>query len=270
MAGRSGGATTAPELMRGIAGGALLGVPLLYTQEVWAHGASVDPFVILLLLAVSFGLAAALSVYVGFEAEHTRRPVHDALIATGISLLLSAALLVLLDRVRIGMPLGAFIGTIALTAVPITIGFAIGNALAPKEGGKGSDQMAGGAGDLLAAAGGAILLALNIAPTEEPILLASELGWARQATLVGASLVLPYLIVFYAEFGGAEARRASDGATQGPLAETLLAYLVAFALSAVLLASFGRTEAIDSVALSETVVLAFPASLGAALGRMLV
>lgn len=263
-------AVTAPDLMRGVAGGVLLGVPLLYTQEVWAHGASVEPLIVLLLLGVAFGLAVALNYYVGFEKGRGRRPLRDAIIGSGLSLILAALLLLLLDRIQIGMPHAIVTGTIALTAVPIMIGFAIGNALAPREGGKGSERMAGGAGDLLAAAGGAILLALNIAPTEEPILLAGELGWARLGLIVGVSLLLPYLIVFYAEFEGADARRASDGATQGPLVETLLAYLVAFSLSALLLASFGRTEALDSIALSETVVLAFPAALGAALGRMLV
>lgn len=256
--------------MRGVAGGVLLGVPLLYTQEVWTHGASVDPYVILMLLGVAFGMSVALNYYVGFEKGRTHRPVRDALLGTGISIVLAALLLLLLDRIRVGMPHAAVTGTIALTAVPIAIGFALGNALAPSEGGKGSGDMAGSAGDLLAAGAGAVLLALNIAPTEEPILLAGEMGWIRLVAVVGVSLALPYLIVFYAEFGGREARRASDGATQGPFVETVLAYLVAFALSAVLLAAFGRTEAIDGVALSETVVLAFPASLGAALGRMLV
>lgn len=263
-------ATTPPDVLRGVAGGVLLGVPLLYTQEIWLHGASLDPGIILALLATAFGLSIALSYYVGFEQGRTHRPVEDALVGTGLAIILASILLFLLDRIRFGMPLNAFTGIVALTTVPVAIGFAVGNALAPREGGKGAKEMTGGGGDLLAAAGGAIFLALNIAPTEEPVRLAGELGWSRLAAIVGVSLLLPYLIVFYAEFGGKERRRASDGATQGPLVETLLAYLVAFTLSAFLLAAFGRTESIDGVALSEAVVLAFPASLGAALGRMLV
>ena len=43
----AGKATSAEDVMRGVAGGVLLGVPLLYTQETWLHGRSVSPVVIL-------------------------------------------------------------------------------------------------------------------------------------------------------------------------------------------------------------------------------
>lgn len=261
---------TLPDLMRGVAGGSILGVPLLYTQEIWVHGASLDPFVILLVLTLSILFSAGLAHYVGFQRGNAGNPFEAAAVAGGMSLILAGVLLFMLDRIQFDMPAAAFAGTIALSASPIALGFAVGNALAPRSGGEGSERMTGAGGDLLAAAGGATFLALNIAPTEEPILLAGELGWERLSACVLASLVLPYLMVFYAEFDGVSKRTASDGATQGPVTETLLAYLVALVLSAVLLAAFGRTEAIGSIALTEAVVLAFPASIGAALGRMLV
>src|SRR5688572_17861128 len=256
--------------MRGVAGGVLLGVPLLYTQEVWDHGETLDPAVILGILAASFGMSVALSYYVGFRPGRTHRPIEDAIVATGLSIVLAFGLLVLLDRVSLEMPLENLIGVVAITAAPVGIGFAIGSALAPKEGGTGSERMKGGQGDLLAAAGGAVVLALNIAPTEEPVRLAQELDWLRLTFLVGVSLLLPYLIVFEAEFGGRHDRRAHEGVAQHPSTETLLAYLVAFALSAALLWVFGRIDGVDGPALASVVVLAFPASIGAALGRMLV
>jgi uncharacterized membrane protein len=77
-------------------------------------------------------------------------------------------------------------------------------------------------------------------------------------------------MVFYAEFGGRKRRVASDGATQGPITETLLAYAVAFAVSAAMLTMFGRVDAMNGAAMARVVVLAFPASIGAALGRLLV
>ena len=85
-----------------------------------------------------------------------------------------------------------------------------------------------------------------------------------------ASLVLSYLMVFYAEFGGREQRVASDGATQGPITETLLAYAVAFVVSAVMLAMFGRVDALNGASMARVVTLAFPTSIGAALGRLLI
>lgn len=263
-------ATTAQDLMRGVAGGVLLGVPLLYTQEVWDHGVTLAPAVILVLLAIAFGLGMALSYYVGFRAGRTHRPTEDAIVGFGLSFVIAFVLLLLLDRIRLDMPLENLLGVVALTSVPIGIGFAIGSALAPASGGKGSERMEGGQGDLLAAAAGAVVLSLNIAPTEEPIRLGQELGWIRLALLVGMSLLLPYLIVFEAEFGGRHLRRGHVGPTQHPSTETMLAYLVAFVLSGAMLWAFGRLDGVDGPALASVVVLSFPASLGAALGRMLV
>jgi putative integral membrane protein (TIGR02587 family) len=256
--------------MRGVAGGAILGVPLLYTQETWLHGRSVSPVVILVGVIVVFGLNMALSYFVGFRPGRTHRPTEDAVVGMGLSVLLSFLLLVLLDRVGLGTSPENALGVTALTSIPVSIGFSVGVALAPRRGGEKSENVTGGGGDLLVASAGALVFALNIAPTAEPILLAAELDGVRLGLLVVASLVLPYLMVFYAEFGGREQRIASDGATQGPITETLLAYAVAFIVSAAMLAMFGRVDAVNGAATARVVTLAFPASIGAALGRLLI
>ena len=256
--------------MRGVAGGAILGVPLLYTQETWLHGRSVSPVVIAAGVIVVFGLNMALSYFVGFRPGRTHRPTEDAVVGMGLSVLLSFLLLVLLDRVGPGTSPENALGVIALTSIPVSIGFSVGVALAPRRGGEKAENVTGGGGDLLVASAGALVIALNIAPTAEPILLAAELDGVRLGLLVVASLVLPYLMVFYAEFGGREQRVASDGTTQGPITETLLAYAVAFIVSAAMLAMYGRVDAVNGAATARVVTLAFPASIGAALGRLLI
>ena len=256
--------------MRGVAGGTLLGVPLLYTQETWLHGRSITPMIILAGLVGTFAVNVALSYFVGFRPGRTHRPMEDAVVGMGLSLLLAALLLLLLDRVGQETSPENVLGVAALTAIPVSIGFSVGVALAPRSGGEKSEQIRGGGGDLLVAAAGALVFALNIAPTEEPILLAAELDGIRLGLLVVASLVLPYLMVFYAEFGGREHRVASDGATQGPITETLLAYAVAFVISGAMLAMFGRVDELNGAATARVVTLAFPASIGAALGRVLI
>jgi putative integral membrane protein (TIGR02587 family) len=256
--------------MRGVAGAVILGLPIVYTQEVWLHGASLAPAVILVLLAASFGLNLALSNYVGFERGRTHRPLEDAIVGFGCSFVLSAGLLFLFERIDPTMRLENVVGIIALTSIPASLGFALGNALAPIEGGEGAEEMTGSSGELLAAGAGAVVLCLNIAPTEEPILLAYQLDPIRLVSIVAVSLVLSWLIVFYAEFGGVKGRAATPGPIQSPAVETLLAYLVAFVVSGSLLASFGELGGFDGASLAEVVVLAFPASMGAALGRLLV
>jgi putative integral membrane protein (TIGR02587 family) len=256
--------------MRGVAGGAILGVPLLYTQETWLHGRGVSPALIVAGLVVAFGANVALSYFVGFRPGRTHRPAEDAVVGMGLSVLLSALLLVLLDRVGGETSTQNVLGVTALTAIPVSLGFSVGAALAPKGGGEKVEEIQGGGADMLIAAAGAVVFALNIAPTEEPILLAAQLDGVRLGLLVVASLVLSYLMVFYAEFGGREQRVASDGATQGPITETLLAYAVAFVVSAAMLAMFGRMDAVNGTTMAQVVTLAFPASIGAALGRLLI
>jgi putative integral membrane protein (TIGR02587 family) len=262
--------TTPADVMRGVAGGVILGLPLIYTQEVWLLGASIHPFGILALLLLTFGLNVALSHYVGFETGRIDRPWEDAIVGLGLSILLSGFLLAILDRISFDIAPENVLGIIAFCALPTSLGFALGNALAPIGGGIGAEELKGGGGDLLAGAAGAAILSLNIAPTEEPLLLAYEIGWIRIAGLVLVSLILSYLMVFYAEFEGREQRRAHRGPSQGPLVETLLAYLVAVAVAAALLKSFGQLEMVEGSVLAEVLVLSFPASMGAALGRLLV
>lgn len=262
--------TTWPDLMRGVAGGVILGLPLVYTQEVWLHGATLRPDIILGLLAVSFGLNLALSRYVGFERGRTHRPLEDAIVGFGCSFILATVLLFLLDRIDPSMTFANVIGIIALTSIPTSLGFALGNALAPIGGGEGADQMKGSSGELLAAAAGAVVLSLNIAPTEEPVLLAYQLDPVRLGAIVVISVVLSLLIVFHAEFGGVEMRSQSQGAIHSPAVETALAYLVAFVVAGLLLSAFGEIDGLNGTSLAEVVVLSFPASMGAALGRLLV
>jgi putative integral membrane protein (TIGR02587 family) len=199
--------------MRGVTGGVLLGVPLLYTQETWLHGRNVAPVVLLTGLVATLAVTVALSYFVGFRPGRTHRPIEDAVVGMGLSLLISAVLLVLLDRVGRETSLENALGVTALTAIPVSLGFSLGAALAPIGGGEKAEQMQGGGGDLLVAAGGALVFALNIAPTAEPIRLAAELDGVRLGLLVVASVVRPYLMVFFAEFGGREERVATDGAT---------------------------------------------------------
>lgn len=255
--------------MRGVAGGVVVGVPLIYTQEVWFHGGNLPLSGIFGLLAGAFVLNLALSTAIGFNSGRTHRPVEDAVVGFGLSFVLAAFLLTLLKRVDMQMSLGSRLAIIAVSAVPISLGFALGNSLAPKEGGK-SEELSGGFGDLLAAAGGAMVLVLNISPTEEPLLLASELGKVRLIGLVLVSLILSYLMVFYAEFNGRHVRMRAGNPINTPLLETMVAYLVALGISAGLLWAFGEFPALDPSTLAKSVVLAFPASLGAALGRLLV
>lgn len=269
-AGDQANPTDPDDAMRGVSGAVILGVPLIYTQEVWFHGGNLSPELILGLLVASFTLNYALSNFVGFHSGRTFRPLEDAIIGFGLSFVLATILLAILNRISLDSGWGPNLGIIAIAAVPLGLGFALGNAMAPEDGGEDPEELSSVPGDLLASAAGAVLLALNIAPTEEPVLLAAEMGWGRLAVLVILALVLSYLIVFYAEFHGKSTRAKAAHPIHSPMVETALSYLVALLMAGLMLLAFGAIQGLDGPSLARVVVLGFPASMGAALGRLLV
>ena len=96
------------------------------------------------------------------------------------------------------------------------------------------------------------------------------------AYLVGAvvlTLVISYVIVFASGFDPEERDSdASAGLFQHPFSETVLAYLVALVVSALLLIAFGQVGTDEPLlaSLTQVIVLAIPASIGGAAGRLVV
>lgn len=280
--------------LRAIGGGLLVGLPLLFTMEMWWHGFLIPPLKILLLLAIGAGVVVGLNAISGFRQD---RSVSDVLVdsveVVGIGIVVAALVLLLLGRLDLGTALGDAVGKIALEAIPIAIGASIataqfggrgamrGGAVSPDggsgdgdsgsaSGDAGSAGMVGGRDRLLIAAGGALVFALNIAPTEEPVILGIDAEWWLLLIVMAATYVVTLGIVFFAEFRGEHVYPEERGPLASPWAETLVAYVISLAVSFLLLWAFGRTHGNSvSAILGQTVVLGVVASFGAAVGRIL-
>ena len=275
----------ADDLLRGLAGGFLIGIPLLYTMETWWIGGTVSPLRALLFLAVAYALNLGFVSWAGFRRQEqgSRHPFGDALEATALALAAAALTLVLLHRVQLDHPLGAVVGRLAVNAVPISLGVSIANHILAA-GASRTEPAAGEAPvpapdplratllDLGAAFAGALFVSFNIAPTEELPKLATEVPTLRLAAIALFSLLLTYAIVFVADFGGRQHRAATAGLFQRPATETVAAYLVSLATSAGILWLFGQIDSSTDpfVAYAEVVLLALPAAIGAAAGRLAV
>src|SRR5690606_36272213 len=100
----------------------------------------------------------------------------------------------------------------------------------------------------------------------------TEVDLNRLPLLIVLSLVVSYVIVFAAGFEGESKRHATPGTFQHPVVETVAAYLVAVVASWVMPWLFGRIgdDTAPMVIYIKTMLLAFPASLGAAAGRLAV
>ncbi|MDQ4100001.1 MAG: TIGR02587 family membrane protein, partial [Chloroflexota bacterium] len=207
------------DLLRGLSGGLLIGVPLIYTMETWWIGKTATVFHTLAFLAIAYLVNLLFIIFAGFRRQEigSSRPFADAAEATALALLASAVTLVLLDQLERDQPLNVTLGMIAIDAMPVAFGVSVANHIldrdrgheAPSGDGRGKNddtQAAHGMRAVLLDVGasfaGALFLSFNIAPTEEIPMLASEIPTLGLPLLIGFSLLLSYAIVFAAGFGG--------------------------------------------------------------------
>jgi putative integral membrane protein (TIGR02587 family) len=270
------------DFAHGAAGGFLFGVPLLYTMELWFIGLQVSMLHAMVLLGISLTLSLGFVLTIGFRQEQplrVREAVTEAIDALGIAIVVTVTSLVMLGRIDGSTPLDAAAGRIAIELLPVTLGVAISNQILPRQEDRldrTERESSGGANstlrDLVAAGGGALLLSLNIAPTDEVELLAGRLHEVQLVALMLFSLAITYLIVFEAGFRNQFQRRRSRGLIQHPVAETVVAYLLSLMVCGLAMWLVGTLTPNDPVGtiLAKTVVLGFPGSLGAAAGRLAV
>lgn len=282
------------DVVRGLSGGFLFGIPLLYTMEVWWLGTHSHPWRLLLLLLLSFATNWMLGHFAGFRQGATpASSVLDALEALAIGIVASAVTLVVLGELRPGVPFDTVIGMIALESVPFSLGVSIANSFLSgskddpqdeSDGGKQGDeqkneeqegnhsQINGTIRDAGATVAGALFIAFSVAPTTEIPTLAGNLGSLGLITLVFFSLLVSYAITFEAGFADQEARMGHEGIFQRPLSETVFSYLVALVVAGVLLWIFKQLEFGDPwhVWLERIIVLGLPAAIGGSAGRLTV
>jgi len=278
-------AREADDLLRGLTGGFLVGIPLLYTVETWWIGQTISMPRALAFLLCAYGINLAFVTGLGFRGRKAGafHPLTEALEATALAVIATTVTLALLHQLHPGLALDAIVGRIAVDTLPVSLGVSVAHAvLAPREtrlGGEGGgdDALPGGHGalkslvlDLGASFGGALFVSMNIAPTEEIPMLATEVPHGYLPLLVVFSLGLSYAIVFEAGFGGQDRRRRSAGPFQHPLPETTLAYLVSLITCTGALLLYRQISLGDDwfVAYAQIVLLGLPAAIGAAAGRL--
>lgn len=273
-------AQSAQDLVRAGGGGLLIGLPLLFTMEMWWHGFLLPHWKILLLLGVTFVIVIGYSALSGFRRDRSvRQLLVDSVETMGIAAVVATLALLALGRIGPEVGLREAVGKVALQMIPIAFGASLAGAqlAAPEDddgdtGSAAGDRAAvGTVGRLFVAAGAALLFALNVAATEEPMLLGIEAGPWQLLAVIGGSYLVTLAIVFYADFRGGRVAEVGSGPLSGPLTETAAAYAISLVVSLLLLWSFGRTEGMGlGAVVGQVVMLGVVASFGAAAGRLLV
>ncbi|MGL3605132.1 TIGR02587 family membrane protein [Rhizobium sp. G187] len=268
-------------LARGLAGALLFSLPMLMTMEMWHLGFSVERARLLLLLLINLPLLLLLSHRIGFErtsgwAESAR----DAIVAYAMGILASAFILIILGVMTPDMPPNQWIGMIGIQAVPASIGALLGRSQLSmssdedkedeEQGNEEADRGTSYATELFMMAVGALFLSLNLAPTEEIMLIAYKMSHLHALALVVLSLSVMHGFVYSLAFRGGHSVEEGADRWHAFIRFTLPGYVVAFAVSYYSLWTF---QGLDDLAAIEIVlaviVLTFPAAIGAAAARLI-
>ncbi|MDK3255779.1 TIGR02587 family membrane protein [Blastococcus capsensis] len=265
---RTGDQELAKGVGRALAGALLFALPLLMTMEFWRLAHTVERYRLALLVVVTVLLVLGLNRSFGSGPDGVG--VGGYLADAGVALLAAAvAATVVLGTLGVIDPLRDWRAALSVIAME-TLPAAIGASYARSQLGQGSRRPAGtGYGhEVFLMTAGAVVFAANIAPTEEVVLLAADAGPVRVVLLVVLSLVLMHGFVYAVGFGGQE--KATSGLVRSFLTLTVVGYAAAFAVSAYILWTFGRFDGTGlTMAVSQTVVLALPGSIGAAAARLI-
>jgi putative integral membrane protein (TIGR02587 family) len=265
------------EYGRGVAGGLLFSLPLLYTMEVWWAGFTSHPWRLAVYVAATFTLLLGYNYFVGLRRDSCfSEVVIDSVEELGLGFMVALFILWLLGRVTASMPLEEAAGKVVIEAMTVAVGVSVGTAQLgagdgeEDKGVSGARSQAGSfGGQLVVALCGAVLFAANVAPTEEIVMIAVEISTWRVLGLALLSLALGALILYYSEFAGSKKHVRFDR-HHDVLVGTVVTYAVALVSSAAILHFFGRFDGQTlATCVAQTVVLGVAATLGASAGRLL-
>ncbi|MBL9102815.1 MAG: TIGR02587 family membrane protein [Myxococcales bacterium] len=264
------------EYGRGVAGGLLFSFPMLYTAEVWQAGERLGAERLLLGLGGVFVLLLGYNRYAGLRRDADAFEVAiDSVEELGLGLVVAAVVLVVLGRIDLAMPLSEIAGKVVVGGLAVAIGVSVGTA---QLGGGGDDDDDCGMGDereqnpdfvaqMALALCGAVLVAANIAPTDEIPEIAGTLSpWALLA-LTAMTVGVGAFVLHFGDFIRASASRGR----RDVLIATIASYLASMIAASDLLWFFGRLDDVGPpFALAQVIVLGLPTALGASAGRLLI
>ncbi len=280
---------------RGIAGGLLFSIPLLYTMEAWWTGLMVDPLRLLIYVLAGFLLLLGYNYYAGIHDDTTfLEEVMDAVEELGLGLIVAALVLWLIDRITPEMNFNEAVGQVVVESVIIAIGISVGKRQLgggsddgkqsqgqkdqrkgdqgqgkQDQGQQGQQHQPSITGQFVIALCGAVLVSANVAPTEEIVVIAAAIPPWKAPILALLSIAVGTGILYYSNFAGGQAVRSPDSWVDVCLGAAAM-YASALIASAFFLWFFGRfDEASLAMALAETVVLGVAGALGASAGRLL-
>lgn len=265
------------DLMRAFGGAILFSFPMLMTMEMWWLGFYMNGLRLTLFTLLTIPLLVGLSYYDGFEDPVIlKEDVRETFIAYTVGFTASAVMLFLFGIIKSGMSADEIIGKISIQAVAASFGamFAqslLGGDKQTDEDAEKRKRSASYAGQLFLMAVGAIFLSMSVAPTEEMVLISYQMTYWHTLALAVVTLSIKYAFVYAVEFHGHDKAISPDQSFLSVfLRFTVVGYAIVLLISFYILWTFGS---IDDMGLAEqlkaTIVLGFPAAIGASASRLI-
>jgi putative integral membrane protein (TIGR02587 family) len=183
---------------------------------------------------------------------------------------MALVILLLFGALDGSMTIDEWIGKVAIQTVPASIGAL----LAQSQLGRTAEEQqkrrdSGDFGEYFFMFAGAVFLAANVAPTEEVVLISYMMSTWQVIGLSVLSLTLMHAFVYSVEFSGQHDRPQGVSGFSLFVRFSVVGYVMALAVSAYVCWSFGRFEGLSlEEMLQATMVLGFPAAVGAAAARL--
>ncbi|WP_307233206.1 TIGR02587 family membrane protein [Pararhizobium capsulatum] len=259
-------------LGRGIGGALLFALPMQMTMEMWALGFTMERWRLVLLLLVALPLLVGIAHKVGFEQTFGwKDDFRDAVIAYALGILTSGFILCLFRLLEPGMPWSEVIGKIAVQSIPASMGALLGRSQLGSAHESGDDDKATYGGELFLMAVGALFLNLNMAPTEEMILISYKMTTWHALAVIAASLIIMHAFVYAVSFKGGHEISDDTPKWHAFFRFTLPGYTIALLISLYSLWTFERLDGSNlTPAIMAMVVLAFPGAIGASAARLII
>jgi putative integral membrane protein (TIGR02587 family) len=273
------------EYARGITGGLVFSLPLLYTMEVWWAGFIVSPIPLIILMVVTFILLLGYNRYAGVRPDvNWQEILIDSVEELGLGFIISFLVLLMLDRIQLfQMHLNEMMGKVIVEAMAVSIGVSIGKSQlgedsGQEDSGKESEQQQQKKGDrdsmwgiAALAVCGSVVVGSNVAPTQEILVIAVEAEPVHILCMAVFSVLISVVVVYFSDFEGTAFRRSMKTTIYDMIFGTAVCYLMALATSTFLLWFFGRFENMSLWnCVAQVIVLGVPAALGASAGRLLI
>ncbi|MGB7786451.1 MAG: TIGR02587 family membrane protein [Salinimicrobium sp.] len=282
---------------RGIVGGLLFSLPLLFTMELWWHGFIISPAKLIAFVIFTLLLLMGYNRYAGLREDATFYEVlHESIEDIALALLVAFLILLLINKIDFQMPLQELAGKVIIESLVVAIGISVGTSqMGQKQNGQDSqdqkkDKKSRSHNENSQEQGskqadpeeaqnslfqrsilsvcGAVLISSSMAPTGEIEKIAVVSTAVHLLLMVLFSFLLSLIVLYFSDFKNSSAPK---NGWREILSHVMLGYMMALLISFILLWFFGRIGGHGyNLMIAEIIVLAVPGSLGASAGRLLI